>query len=114
MPIGGAVLCEKDFAHIDRAAAMAVEGALVELVKDGARGCKVTLAYAPNCDEPLEAGVELTDFVGPAWPEGSRSIQGYPTAQRHQRRIQVWEITDCYSGIVSPKVVGFSQNGLGR
>ncbi len=58
VPIGGGALCGKDFAHIDRAAAMAAREAAVEAVKGGARECKVMLAYAPNLDLPLEVQVE--------------------------------------------------------
>ena len=57
-PIGGGALCGKDFAHIDRAAAFATREAAVEAVRGGARECKVTVAYAPNWDEPLEVRIE--------------------------------------------------------
>jgi S-adenosylmethionine synthetase len=63
--IGGGALCGKDFAHIDRAAAMAAREAAVEVVKGGARECKVTLAYAPNLDEPLDVHVEASGSLRP-------------------------------------------------
>jgi S-adenosylmethionine synthetase len=78
VPIGGGALCGKDFAHIDRAAAMAAREAAVEVVKGGARECKVTLAYAPNLEEPLEVGVEV---VGP----GSRV--GFERGRFEQSRL---------------------------
>ena len=54
IPLGGGALCGKDLSHIDRAAAYAAREAAVKAVQSGARECRVTLAYAPNLDLPLE------------------------------------------------------------
>ena len=84
VPIGGGALCGKDFAHIDRAAAMAAREAAVEAVKGGARECKVTLAYAPNRDEPLEMGVELRGSGCPpslGWERFRQSILARVSAE---------------------------------
>lgn len=57
--IGGGALAGKDFSHIDRAAAYAARHAAVHAVQGGARECRVTLAYAPNCDAPLDLVYEM-------------------------------------------------------
>lgn len=54
VPIGGGALSGKDLSHIDRAAAYSTREAAVRAVQTGARECRVTLAYAPNVDDPLD------------------------------------------------------------
>ena len=54
IPIGGGALCGKDFAHIDRLGAHAARKAAVRAVQSGAAECKITLVYAPGCNEPLD------------------------------------------------------------
>ena len=69
VPIGGGALYGKDFRHIDRLAATAAREAALEAVKAGARECKVTLAYEPNGDVPLDVVYEIElapGGVGPA------------------------------------------------
>ena len=104
VPIGGGVLCGKDFAHIDRAAAMAAREAAVEVVKGGERECRVTLAYAPNVDEPVEVGVEAIDSMRLSSLERSRFSQREVSARCTQRGIERWENPDCCSGIFGPQV----------
>jgi len=58
VPIGGGALSGKDLSHIDRAAAYAARHAAVHSVQAGARECRVTLAYAPNRDLPLDVTYE--------------------------------------------------------
>ena len=85
VPIGGGALCGKDFAHIDRAAAMAARDAAVEAVRAGATECKVVLAYAPNVDEPVEVGVEVVGGRGMVRFEGGRfrqSVVGVPSKRK--------------------------------
>ncbi len=57
--IGGGALAGKDFSHIDRAAAYAARHAAVHAVQGGARECRVTLAFAPNGDAPLDVVYEM-------------------------------------------------------
>lgn len=59
IPIGGGALSGKDCSHIDRVAARAAREAAVHAVKTGAGECKVTLAYAPNVDEPIDVIYEM-------------------------------------------------------
>ena len=59
VPIGGGALSGKDFAHIDRAGARAAREAALRAVRTGARECRVTVAYAPNVDEPLDVVWEM-------------------------------------------------------
>lgn len=65
--IGGGALAGKDLSHIDRAAAYAARHAAVQAVQGGARECRVTLAYAPNCDAPLDVVYDM-DGRGPRCP----------------------------------------------
>jgi len=65
VPIGGGALCGKDFSHIDRAAALAAREAAVDCVRGGVEECKITLAYAPNQDLPLDVVVEAVGAVRP-------------------------------------------------
>ena len=59
VPLGGGALSGKDFSHIDRAGAHAARQAALNAVRTGARECKVTVAYAPNVDEPLDVVWEM-------------------------------------------------------
>ncbi len=68
--IGGGALSGKDLSHIDRAAAYAARQAALSAVRTGARECRVTLAYAPNRDLPLEVVYEMErrgERCPPAW-----------------------------------------------
>jgi S-adenosylmethionine synthetase len=65
VPLGGGALSGKDLSHIDRAGAYAARQAAVETVSRGAKTCKVTLAYAPNCDEPMDVAFEIDGGVRP-------------------------------------------------
>ena len=59
VPIGGGALSGKDLSHIDRAGAYAARHAALHAVRTGAGTCRVTLAYAPNRDEPLDVVYEM-------------------------------------------------------
>ena len=52
--IGGGALSGKDMSHIDRAGAYAARHAALHAVQTGAGECRVTVAYAPNRDVPLD------------------------------------------------------------
>ena len=54
VPIGGGALSGKDLSHIDRAGAYAARHAALHAVQTGAGECRVTVAYAPNRDVPLD------------------------------------------------------------
>ena len=103
VPIGGGALCGKDFAHIDRAAALAAREAAVEVVRGGAKECKVTLAYAPNLHLPLEVGVEVVGAGRPVGFEGSRFRQSAIGERSAQARWVERENTDCFYGSFSPQ-----------
>ena len=60
VPLGGGALSGKDLSHIDRAGAYAARQAAVLAVSTGAGSCLVTLAYAPNKDEPLDVTYQMT------------------------------------------------------
>ena len=68
VPLGGGALSGKDLSHIDRAGAYAARQAALYAVASGARECKVTLAYAPNRDLPLDVSYELVG-AGKRLPE---------------------------------------------
>jgi S-adenosylmethionine synthetase len=83
VPIGGGALAGKDFAHIDRAAAYAARHAAVHAVTSGARECRVTLAYAPNRNEPLEVHYDMEgrgERRAPDWFAHSAIRARYPGA----------------------------------
>jgi len=63
VPIGGGALSGKHLTHIDRLGAYAARHAAVRAVASGADECLVRVAYAPNCDEPLDV---TFDVVGRA------------------------------------------------
>jgi S-adenosylmethionine synthetase len=67
VPIGGGALSGKDLCHIDRAAAYAARHAALHAVHAGACECRVTLAYAPNRDVPLDVSYEV-EHRGPRCP----------------------------------------------
>jgi len=62
---GGGALSGKHFTHIDRLGSCAAREAAVEAVQSGARTCRIQVAYAPNCPEPMEVAVEME---GPGRP----------------------------------------------
>ena len=62
---GGGALNGKHLTHIDRIGSYAAREAAVRAVQSGARTCRVLLAYAPNCPEPLEVSYEME---GPGRP----------------------------------------------
>jgi S-adenosylmethionine synthetase, C-terminal domain len=57
--IGGGALSGKDLSHIDRAGAYAARHAALDAVQTGADTCRVTVAYAPNKDVPLDVVYEM-------------------------------------------------------
>lgn len=59
VPIGGGALSGKDLSHIDRAGAYAARQAALHAVRAGAGECRVTLAYAPNRDVPLDVVYDM-------------------------------------------------------
>jgi len=59
VPIGGGALSGKDLSHIDRAGAYAAREAALHAVRTGAGECRVTLAYAPNRDVPLDVVYDM-------------------------------------------------------
>ena len=61
VPIGGGALSGKDLSHIDRAGAYAARHAALQAVQTGARACRVTVAYAPNRDVPLDVVYEMDE-----------------------------------------------------
>ena len=63
VPIGGGALSGKDLSHIDRAGAYAARHAALHAVLTGAGTCRVTVAYAPNQDVPLDVVYEMDERV---------------------------------------------------
>jgi S-adenosylmethionine synthetase len=59
VPIGGGALSGKDLSHIDRAGAYAARHAALQAVRTGASDCRVTVAYAPNRDVPLDVVYDM-------------------------------------------------------
>lgn len=59
VPLGGGALCGKHWTHIDRLAAKGARRAAILAVKSGAQEAKITLAYAPNQDAPLDMTAEM-------------------------------------------------------
>lgn len=70
VPIGGGALSGKHPAHVDRLAAYAARQAAIHAVKTGARECLIRLAYAPNCNGPLEVIWEMEG-------RGDRQLRSY-------------------------------------
>ena len=62
---GGGALCGKHRTHIDRIGSSAAREASVKVVQSGADICRVQVAYAPNCPDPLELVFEME---GPGCP----------------------------------------------
>ena len=70
VPIGGGALSGKDLSHIDRAGAYAARQAALHAVRTGAGECRVTQAYAPNRDVPLDVVYNMDrpgERLPPAW-----------------------------------------------
>ena len=70
VPIGGGALSGKDLSHIDRAGAYAAREAALHAVRTGAGECRVTLAYAPNRDVPLDVVYDMArrgEHCAPEW-----------------------------------------------
>ena len=63
---GGGALSGKHFTHIDRLGSYAAREAAVAAVRGGARSCRVLVAYAPNCPDPLELSFEMEGRGAPA------------------------------------------------
>ena len=59
VPIGGGALSGKHPAHVDRLAACAARQAAIHAVRTGSKECLIRLAYAPNCNGPLEVIWEM-------------------------------------------------------
>ena len=96
---GGGALSGKHLTHIDRIGSYAAREAAVRAVQSGARTCRVQVAYAPNCPEPLEVSYEMEgpgrplprEFfnydamreqymglrVDPRWGEGTKFWEGF-------------------------------------
>ena len=83
---GGGALSGKHFTHIDRIGSYAAREAALRAVQSGARDCRVQVAYAPNCPEPLEVAY---DMKGPGRPV-PRSLFNHRALRDHYRlpRIQ--------------------------
>ncbi len=71
IPIGGGALSGKDLSHIDRLGAYAARNAALQIVRSGAVSCQVTVAYAPNRNEPLDI---MYDINGRGRPVQSDSF----------------------------------------
>ncbi len=67
VPIGGGALSGKHRTHIDKVGAYAARQAALDAVQSGAQSCQVTLAYAPNMDEPLDVFYQM-EGRGERWP----------------------------------------------
>ena len=81
VPIGGGALSGKDLSHIDRAGAYAARHAALQAVRTGARACRVTVAYAPNQDMPLDVVYEMhkrAERRPPEWFAHSVGRDRYP------------------------------------
>ena len=59
VPIGGGALSGKHPAHVDRLAAYVARQAAIHAVRTGSKECLIRLAYAPNCNGPLEVIWEM-------------------------------------------------------
>ncbi len=59
IPIGGGALSGKDLSHIDRLGAYTARHAALQIVRSGAKSCQVTVAYAPNRNEPLDITYDI-------------------------------------------------------
>ena len=80
VPIGGGALSGKDLSHIDRAGAYAARHAALQAVRTGANECRVTVAYAPNRDLPLDVVYEIdgrAERCAPSWFAHSAVRQRY-------------------------------------
>jgi len=83
VPIGGGALSGKDLSHIDRAGAYAAREAALHAVRTGAGECRVTLAYAPNRDLPLDVIYEMDrrgERCAPEWFSHTAIRERYLTA----------------------------------
>lgn len=79
--IGGGALSGKDLSHIDRVGAYSARQAAITAVQSGARECRVVVAYAPNCDAPLDVVYEMDgrgDRLQPAWFSHTAARSRYP------------------------------------
>jgi S-adenosylmethionine synthetase len=59
VPIGGGALSGKDLSHIDRAGSYAARHAALHAAQTGAGACRITVAYAPNQDAPLDVVYDM-------------------------------------------------------
>ena len=82
---GGGALSGKHFTHIDRIGSYAAREAAVQAVQSGARSCRVQVAYAPNCPEPLEVSYEME---GPGRPL-PRGFFNHEALREHYRSVRV-------------------------
>ncbi len=82
---GGGALSGKHFTHIDRIGSYASREAAVRAVMSGASSCRVQLAYAPNCPDPLEVTFEM-EGAGRPMP---RSFFNHDTLRDHYRQARV-------------------------
>lgn len=82
---GGGALSGKHFSHIDRIGSYAAREAAIQAVQAGATSCRVLVAYAPNCPEPLEVVYEL-EGPGRSLP---RSFFSHDHLRRHYEATRV-------------------------
>ncbi len=78
--IGGGALSGKDLSHIDRAGSYSARQAALTAVQTGARECRVVVAYAPNCDVPLDVVYEMEgrgERLPPSWYAQSAARERY-------------------------------------
>jgi S-adenosylmethionine synthetase len=83
--IGGGALSGKHLTHIDRIGSYGAREAAVRAVQSGARECRVLVAYAPNCPEPLEVSFEME---GPGRPV-ARSFFNHETLRRRYENVRI-------------------------
>ena len=98
VPIGGGALAGKHLTHIDRLGAIMARRAALETVRSGAQSCTIRLAYAPNCDQPLELACEIEgrgrppsrkDFGFRAMAQALMQATGNPAAAMEDRFRQI-------------------------
>ena len=82
---GGGALSGKHFTHIDRLGSYAAREAAVKAVQSGASSCRIQVAYAPNCPEPMEVVVEME---GPGHPP-SRGFFNFDALRDHHRDTRI-------------------------
>lgn len=82
---GGGALSGKHFSHIDRIGSYGAREAAVRAVQAGAKACRVLVAYAPNCPEPLEVTFEM-EGAGRPLPRG---FFNHEALREHYRDVRI-------------------------